>query len=585
MIYTIAALVGIVIGLALFLFFLKQINPFPPGYKKPTRKPFPILESKPFTGKSIPCHNPGNGEFLGNDISATPDEVNECVLRAAAAQKDWGKTSFEERSAFLYDLLQVVLENQEEICQLSMRDTGKTINEAYYGEILTTCEKLRHLIAHGKNALLPENRSVPTMLFVKKARVEYYPFGVIGIIIPWNYPFHNAISAISSAVFCGNAAVVKVSEWSTFSRAKFQKLFQETLAKRGYNPDLIQLLPGYGDTGAALCACPDIQKILFIGSPETGKRVMATASQNLTPVILELGGKDPFIILKEAELDHAIEVALRGVFVNQGQNCIAAERVFVESDVYQEVCDKISKVGSKLRVGCPPCNIVIEDSSTMVDCGAMTMPAQVKKVDLLVQDALSKGAVALAGGKPIPTKNEHQLLYPPTILTNLNDSMKIVSEETFGPVMLLFKFEGDDEVIKMANASEFGLGCSIFSKNYKRAEFIAKEIESGMCTINDFGVSYLIQSVPFGGIKKSGFGRFNGVEGLREFSRQKTVVTDRFPMRAKAPRFTSYPIPTKAPIALSNAITMIYSGSFSIKIRCAINFIKTMISMDEPKIE
>lgn len=310
---------------------------------------------------------------------------------------------------------------------------------------------------------------------------------------------------------------------------------------------------------------------------------MASASKNLTPVILELGGKDPFIILEDAEIDHAIEVALRGVFVNQGQNCIAAERIFVQEKIYNEVCDKIQKIASKFRVGCPPCNVVNNDPSTVVDCGAMTMPGQLDKVHLLIQDALDKGATALVGGKPLD-RNEHQLLYPPTVLTNLNDSMKIVNEETFGPVMLIMKFSSDNDVIQMANNSEFGLGCSIFSTNYKRAEAIASEIESGMCTINDFGVSYLIQSLPFGGIKKSGFGRFNGVEGLREFSRQKTVVTDRFPLRAKAPRFTSYPVPTKAPIALSNAITMIYSGSLSTKVKCAFNFVKVLMSMDEPKV-
>ena len=388
---------------------------------------------------------------------------------------------------------------------------------------------------------------------------------------------------MSSAVFCGNAAVVKVSEWSTFSRSRFQQIFQQTLAKRGYNPDLIQLLPGYGDTGAALCACPQVSKILFIGSPETGKRVMATASQNLTPVILELGGKDAFIILNDAELDHAVDVALRGVFVNQGQNCIAAERLFVEEGIYQEVCDRIAKVATKLRVGCPSCTINTEDAKVM-DCGAMTMPAQWSKVADLVKDAVDKGAHVLAGGVPATSDNANKLIFPPTVLTNLDNSMKIVQEETFGPVMLIMKFSTDQQVIDMANDSEFGLGCSIFSRDYNRAEAIGREIESGMCTINDFGVSYLIQNLPFGGVKNSGFGRFNGVEGLREFSRQKSVVTDRFPLRAKAPRFTSYPVPTKAPIALSNAVTMIYSGNASAKARAAVEFVKVCLAMDNPQV-
>jgi len=458
------------------------------------------------------------------------------------------------------------------------------VSEAYYGEILTTCEKLRHLIVNGRKALQTESRGVPAMFFVKKARVEYYPFGVIGIIIPWNYPFHNAISAISSAVLCGNAAVVKVSEWSTYGRARYQEIFQQLLAKRGYNPDLIQLLAGYGDTGAALCTCPQVDKILFIGSPETGKRVMSAASQNLTPVILELGGKDAFIVLKDAELDHAVEVALRGVFINQGQNCIAAERILVEADVYQEFCDRVAKVGTKLRAGCPPSALQAKECDA-VDCGAMTMPGQWQKVAELVQDAVEKGAKVLAGGVPQAGANENTLIFPPTILTNLDSSMRIVHEETFGPVMLIMKFSSDEEAIRMANDSEFGLGCSIFSCDYKRAEALCHEIESGMCTINDFGLGYLIQNLPFGGVKKSGFGRFNGVEGLREFSRQKSIVTDRFPFRTKPPRFTSYPIPTKAPIALSHAFTMIYSGDWKVKLNAAINFAKTCLSMDEPKVE
>jgi len=561
-----------------------QLNPFPKGYRKPSRKPFERKEAPvTFTGRPIPCHNPGSGEYLGDDVSATPEEVNECVRRAAVAQEDWGKASFEEREAFLYDLLQYVVDHQEEICKLSVADTGKTMMEAYYGEILTTCEKLRHLITYGRQALKSEKRSVPLLLFLKSARVEYYPLGVIGIIIPWNYPFHNAISAVASAVFAGNAAVVKVSEWSTFSRKAYENMFQSVLAKRGYNPDLIQLLPGYGDTGGALCQCPQVNKILFIGSPQTGKRVMEAAASNLTPVILELGGKDAFIVLKDAEIDHAVEVALRGVFINQGQNCIAAERLFIEESIFQEFSDRVARVATKFRLGCPVQAKIVE-SKDVVDCGAMTMPGQVEKVAALVEDAISKGAKVLAGGQRVGEKGSHKLFYPPTVLTNLNDSMLIVHEETFGPVMLLRSFKTDDEVVRLANDSEFGLGCSIFARDYKRAEAIGKRILSGMCTFNDFGISYLIQSLPFGGVKMSGFGRFNGVEGLREFSRQKSIVTDRFPIRTKAPRFTQYPIPTKAPLAVSNAVTFLYSGSLSNKLNSGIQLVKALLTMDNPKL-
>ena len=311
---------------------------------------------------------------------------------------------------------------------------------------------------------------------------------------------------------------------------------------------------------------------------------MIAAAENLTPVILELGGKDAFIVLKDAELDHAVEVALRGVFVNQGQNCIAAERILVESEIYQEFCDKVTKIASKFRQGCPNCSI-IQSADQFVDCGSMNMPIQVQKVTDLVQDALNHGARAVVGGHVREEyKGTRKLFFPPTILVDVTPDMRIVKEETFGPVMLIMKFSSNEEVVNLANDSAFGLGCSLFSRDYKRAELIGKQILSGMLTINDFGISYLIQTLPFGGIKMSGFGRFNGIEGLREFCRIKSVVTDRFPVRTKAPRFTSYPVPTKAPIAVSNAVIMLYSNKALDKLKAAINLVKVLITMDNPKL-
>jgi len=210
----------------------------------------------------------------------------------------------------------------------------------------------------------------------------------------------------------------------------------------------------------------------------------------------------------------------------------------------------------------------------------MTMPRQVDIVDDLVKDAIDNGASCLAGGKRPSFEGEdakHLVFYPPTLLADLDPNMRIVKNEVFGPVMLLIPFDSDNEVVAMANSTPYALGCSIFSTNYGRAEALGRRISSGMLTINDFGLSYLIQALPFGGCKLSGFGKFNGPEGLKEFSVQKSVVTDRFPFRTKAPRFTQYPVPSAAPLVVENAVSLLYSGSASKKLNALLGLVSNVI--------
>ncbi|ELR24739.1 aldehyde dehydrogenase [Acanthamoeba castellanii str. Neff] len=514
---------------------------------KPARS-FKLSSEEFGAGKELDAINPATNEKITTVRAFTPDEVNECVRRARVAQAEWAETSFDERRAVLQDLMHAVVEQQDTICHLSMQDTGKTRMEAEYGEILTTCEKIRHLIRNGEDALKSESRGVPLLLFLKKAWVEYYPMGVIGIIVPWNYPFHNVASAAVAALFAGNSAVIKVSECSLSSKDYFEKLFRKVLAARGHNPELVTLIVGEGETGAALVKS-GVDKILFIGSPAVGKRVMEGASANLTPVILELGGKDPFIVLEDADLDHATEVALRGVFVNCGQNCIAAERIYVHNKILPKFEEVVAKKVAAFRQGASV-------NGGCFDVGSMTMPRQLEIVDELVQAAIQDGAKVLAGAK---RDEKPGLFYRPTVLSNVNHSMRIVNEEVFGPVMLIIPFSSDDEAVRLANSTEYALGSSIFSGNAARAHEVARRVVAGMATINDFGVGYLIQSLPFGGTKISGFGRFGGAEGLREFSRQKSVVTDRFPgVLTKAPAFTKYPIPENGPAIVKNAIHFFY---------------------------
>jgi acyl-CoA reductase-like NAD-dependent aldehyde dehydrogenase len=395
------------------------------------------------------------------------------------------------------------------------------------------------------------------LLGIKSARLEYHPLGVIGIIIPWNYPFHNVVSAASAAIIAGNAALIKVSEWSTHSKILYEQLLRQTLAKRGHNPDLIQLIPGYGDTGDALVRSPGVAKVLFIGSPATGKKVMQAASQNLTPVILELGGKDPMIVFDDVSFDWAIAVVMRGCFINLGQNCISSERVYVHEKIFDKFAAALAEKVKSTQQG-----VALQKHC---DFGSMTMPAQVDIVENLVNDAVKNGATVLAGGKRNP-KHSQGNWYEPTVISNVKHNMRIVNEEVFGPVALLIKFRDEEELVEKVNSSIYGLGCSILSSNVSRAERLGRRIVSGMCTINDYGVSYLIQGLPFGGCKDSGFGRFNGPEGLRGFCREQSVVSDRFGIHAPVPRLILYPVNEIAPSIISAAIRALYLPSVGAKL-------------------
>jgi acyl-CoA reductase-like NAD-dependent aldehyde dehydrogenase len=515
--------------------------------KRPARSPekVPLRSEAGAQRTPIPCVTPLTGERFAEERSYTKEMVDEVIERAHVAQREWAQTSFAERRAVLADLLVYILAHQEEICQASIRDSGKTALEAAMGEILVSCEKLRWMMLHGEEYLAPESRPVPLLLFQKKARVEYFPMGVIGIIIPGNYPFHNILSAVASTLFAGNSGVVKVSEWSTGSSAMYERIFRQVLAARGHNPDLVQLIIGFGETGGAL-AKGDVDLLFFIGSPNTGKRVMQAASERLTPVILELGGKDPFIVFDDANLDHVADIAIRAAFINCGQNCIAAERFYVQAGIYDRFVATITQKAKSLR-----------QEGAVLDAGAITMPSQVTIIEGLVNDAVAKGAKAVVGGKKHPTLPG--LHFQPTVLLDVTQDMKVVNEEAFGPLMPIVKFTTEEEVIAMANRSVYALAANVFSSDYKRAERVAKQLVCGMLVINDWATVPLIQSLPFGGCKASGFGRFNGPEGLRGFSRQKAVVTDRFPgMLTQTPALLRYPLPLATVPMLPHIFNALY---------------------------
>jgi acyl-CoA reductase-like NAD-dependent aldehyde dehydrogenase len=397
------------------------------------------------------------------------------------------------------------------------------------------------------------------MMFYKRCRVEYHPVGVMGAIVPWNYPFHNVFNPLLANLFAGNALVVKVSEYATWSSFYYGRVIAAALAAAGAPTDLVQIVTGYREAGEALVTAPKVGKVVFVGSTGVGKAVMAAAATCLKPVVLELGGKDAFIVCDDANLSQVVPIALRGAFQSCGQNCAGAERFFVHAAVYASFCERVAAAAGKMRQGWAL-------APGGVDAGAMCMPRQAAFVQGLVDDAVAKGARLLLGGK-LPAGDGSAAasgqFYPPTVLADVTPGMRISSEEVFGPVLCITRFESDDQAVSLANGCAFGLGSNVFSGSTSRARAIAARLEAGMSSVNDFATTYMAQSLPFGGVKESGFDRFAGVEGLRGCCVPKAVAEDAWPwlIRTDIPPPLQYPVAPYAFDFCAGLIRMFYGLS------------------------
>ncbi|MCS6914387.1 MAG: aldehyde dehydrogenase family protein [Myxococcales bacterium] len=524
----------------------------------------PLLPAEGDRPERISCHDPATLEPLGEVPVCSPAEVRERVSRARAAQKAWARSSFRERRRVLRTLLDLILSRKDEICRMAALDSGKTLLDAAMGELLPVCEKIRYLLAHGERDLRPEPRS-SGILIHKKAWVEWQPLGVIGVLCPWNFPFHNVFCPVVPALFAGNAVIAKTSEWTSYSASFFQALFDEALRSCGQPVDLVQIICGAGETGAALVTS-GVDKVFFTGSPDNGRKVMAAAAQTLTPVVLELGGKDPMIICDDADLDQAVASAMVGVFTACGQMCVAAERIYVFDAVYDEFVRRVVAQVSALRQG-PPLR-------GEYDVGALTMPRQLDIVQQLVDDAVRKGARVLCGG--MRRDDLGGQYFAPTVLVDVDHSMEVVRRETFGPVMVILRVHSDEEAIRLANDTAYGLGSSVFTRNRQRAARYARELSAGMTVINDYGVAYLASALPFGGVRLSGFGRINGREGLRACCNEKAVVTDRLPIH---PVFSMYPARPATRQLILDATDLIYSSGLRARARAASSLVRTLLHL------
>ncbi|CAL9125312.1 unnamed protein product [Musa textilis] len=523
----------------------------------------------------VQCYEPATMKYLGFCEALTPEEVKEHVAQARDAQKIWASSSFRQRRQFLRILLKYIIEHQELICEISSRDTGKTMVDASLGEIMTTCEKITWLLSEGEKWLKPEYRSSGRSMLHKRAKVEFHPLGVIGAIVSWNYPFHNVFNPMLAAVFSGNAAVIKVSEHASWSGCFYFRIIQAALAAVGAPDNLVHIITGYAETGQALVSSVD--KIIFVGSPGVGKMIMQKASETLIPVTLELGGKDAFIVCEDVDLATVVQVAMRGALQSSGQNCAGAERFYVHKDIFTAFVAQIVKLVKSISVG-PPL-------AGRYDMGAICMQEHSEKLQNLVNDAQDKGAeIVFRGSFDHLGGDIVDQFFPPTVIVKVDHTMKLMQEEAFGPIIPIMKFSSDEEAIKLANDSKYGLGCAVFSGNQKRAIAIASQLHCGVAAINDFASTYMCQSLPFGGVKHSGFGRFAGVEGLRACCLVKSVVVDRWwPfIKTVIPKPIQYPVAENAFVFQESLVEALYGLNVWDRLRSLINVVK-IISEQNPK--
>jgi succinate-semialdehyde dehydrogenase / glutarate-semialdehyde dehydrogenase len=450
--------------------------------------------------------NPATGETVGTLSSASPDAVAEAVARARVAQRAWGAASFRERAAVLSRFHDLLLDQAERVMDTIQKDTGKARRDAL-SEVVTVAGTTRYYLAHGKRHLR-DRRARPAVLGITSARVVHKPLGVVGLITPWNFPFLLPVGDAIAALLAGNAVVIKPSELTPFPA----ELGRELLLEAGLPADLFQLVHGFGAVGQELIRHVDF--IGFTGSSAVGKKVMAAAAERLIPVSLELGGKNPLIVLADAPFDDAIKGLLSGAFANSGQTCIAIERAFVERPLYDRFVTEAVKRTEAMKVGW--------SLGFDVDMGSLVSAQHAAKVRAHVAGAVAEGARVLTGGAS--PAGQPETFFRPTILTGVTDDMRIASEETFGPVVAIEPVDSAEEAVERANRTRYGLNASVWSGDTQRAFEIARRIETGSAGVNSTLLIYNSFDVPMGGVKESGLGRRHGEHGILRYTQEQSLV-------------------------------------------------------------
>ena len=459
--------------------------------------------------KTIIVHNPISNEVIGEVPITSSKEINFKLDIAHEISEKYNLSSLFQRQKILKMFRLGILNNMDQIIRIICSETGKKYDEGLI-EVFISLEHLKNTTENLFEALKKEYRRVGVFK-TKKAWIEYEPLGVAAIISPWNYPLILTISPLVEALLAGNAVILKPSEKTPLTAELLKSIWDESTK----NPKLFQLVNGDAKAGEQLVSSRKTNVICFTGSTTVGKKIAETCASMLKPVILELGGKDPMLILSDANLDRAVQAALWGGFSNAGQTCISVEHIFVEEICYLTFIDKLSILIKKMSSG-----------PGDEEIGSISVKSNFDKVNDQINEVKNQTSI-------IEGKSKGGWFIPPTIVINPKENTKLLKQETFGPVMTIHPFCSDAEVINKVNSSGYGLSASIFGKNKKRMRDISKKIKSGTICFNDVLTNYGISDLPFGGVGLSGIGKVHGKEGIRSFSLQKSYLTNRIQLQSE----------------------------------------------------
>ena len=443
---------------------------------------------------------PATGNVYATFPIQSAVEVQAAVARAKAATGWWQELGFSGRKQRLDAWKAILAKRMPELAEIMHKENGKPVGDAQL-ELLLAIDHIAWAAKNASRVLGPRKVSAGMLMANQAASLEYQPLGVVGVIGPWNYPVFTPMGSIAYALAAGNTVVFKPSEYTPAVGRWLVDAFAEVVPDH----DVFQLVTGLGETGAALCRA-GVDKIAFTGSARTGKKVMAACAENLVPVLMECGGKDAMIVDDDADVVAAADAALWGGMANAGQTCIGIERVYATEKAYDGFLAALTEKAKKVTAGS--------------SYGHITMPSQVDIIREHISDAIAKGGTAVTGGQIDGT------LVQPTILTGVPEDSLAVQEETFGPTITVTKVKTAQEAVALSNASSYGLAGAVFAK--KRGMEIARQLRSGMTSVNSVVAFAGIPGLPFGGSGDSGFGRIHGDDGLREFTRAKAITRQRF---------------------------------------------------------
>jgi len=495
---------------------------------------------KPSATETIQVENPATGQVIRTLPVTSQDEVRALVDRARAAQPAWEALGFEGRARVLRRMQKWMVDNADRVVQTIVDESGKTYEDASVVELAYGAGALGFWAKHAPKYLADEKvRTSNPFVLGRKLVVRYRPVGVVGVIGPWNYPLTNNFGDAVPALAAGNAVVLKPSQITPLTSV----LLAEGIRECGLPADAIQVIIGGAEQATTLIDGADF--VMFTGSTATGKKVMARAAETLTPVGLELGGKDPMIVLADADLERAANAATYYSMQNGGQTCVSVERVYVEAPIYDQFVDAVTERVKALRNG-PPAG------PGSVEVGAVTFGPQLDVIREHVEQARQAGARITAGGH---VREGGGRFFEPTVLADVDHTMTAMTEETFGPTIPIMKVADADEAIRLANDSPYGLGSSVWTKDAARGEQIARRLDSGYACVNDANVNYFAYELPMGGWKESGLGVRHGAAGIRKYTRQQAILVTRLTMKREIHYFPYRPRTTKL---LNRLIKLLY---------------------------